>query len=142
MARLFRAEAQALDVEVPEDAFAFSPDPAGRTPWDPDTMTHRYRRYACRVGIISSLKEPRRYSATKLLVAGTDLNTAAGRLGHAEGSTTLKFYAQLASPADRHAAAIIPAQLDELRKKERLRELYRQYPVADPPFVTPNSRPE
>ena len=41
-----RAEAQVLGVQVPEDAFAFSPDPAGRTPWNPDTMTHRYRRYA------------------------------------------------------------------------------------------------
>ena len=89
-----RADAQALGVEVPEDAFAFSPDPAGRTPWNPDTMTHRYRRYARRVGIASSLKELRHYSATQLLAAGTDLNTVAGRLGHAEGSTTLKFYAQ------------------------------------------------
>ena len=40
-----RAEARALSVQVPEDAFAFSPDPAGRRPWNPDTMTHRYRRY-------------------------------------------------------------------------------------------------
>ena len=39
-----RAEARALGVQVPEDAFAFSPDPAGREPWNPDTMTHRYRR--------------------------------------------------------------------------------------------------
>jgi integrase len=61
---------------------------------EPDTMTHRYRRYARRVGIASSLKELRLYSATQLLAAGTDLNTVAGRLGHAEGSTTLKFYAQ------------------------------------------------
>ncbi len=57
-------------------------------------MTHRYRRYARRVGIASSLKELRHYSATQLLAAGTDLNTVAGRLGHAEGSTTLKFYAK------------------------------------------------
>jgi integrase len=85
---------------VPEDAFAFSPDPAGREPWNPDTMTHRYRRYARRVGINSSLKELRNYSATQLLAAGTDLNTVAGRLGHAEGSTTLKFYAQFTRPAD------------------------------------------
>jgi integrase len=83
---------------VPEDAFAFSPDPAGRTPWNPDTMTHRYRRYARRVGIASSLKELRHYSATQLLAAGTDLNTVAGRLGHAEGSTTLKFYASSPGP--------------------------------------------
>ena len=111
---------------MPEDAFAFSPDPAGRTPWNPDTMTHRYRRYARRVGIASSLKELRHYSATQLLAAGTDLNTVAGRLGHAEGSTTLKFYAQFTRPADQQAAAVIPSQLDGLRRKERLRELYRQ----------------
>ena len=120
-----RAEARALDAEVPEDAFAFSPDPAGRTPWNPDTMTHRYRRCARRVGITSSLKELRHCFATQLLAAGTDLNTVAGRLGHAEGSTTLKFYAQFTRPADQAAAAVIPSQLDGLRKKERLRELYR-----------------
>ena len=112
---------------MPGDAFAFSPDPAGREPWNPDTMTHRYRRYARRVGITSSLKELRHYSATQLLAAGTDLNTVAGRLGHAEGSTTLKFYAQFTRPADQQAAAVIPSQLDGLRRKERLRELYRQH---------------
>jgi integrase len=122
-----RAQARAEGVDVPEDAFAFSPDPAGAAPWNPDTMTHRYRRYARRVGIASSLKELRHYSATQLLAAGTDLNTVAGRLGHAEGSTTLKFYAQFTRPADQHAAAVIPSQLDELRRKERLRELYRQH---------------
>ena len=119
-----RADAQALGVQVPEDAFAFSPDPVGRTPRNPDTMTHRYRRYARRVGIASSLKELRHYSATQFLAAGTDLNTVAGRLGHGEGSTTLKFYTR---PADRRAAAIIPSQLDGLRRKERVRELYRQH---------------
>jgi hypothetical protein len=90
-------------------------------------MTHRYRRYARRVGITSSLKELRHYSATQLLEAGTDLNTVAGRLGHAEGSTTLRFYAQFTRPADQRAAAVIPSQLDGLRKKERLRELYRHH---------------
>ena len=112
---------------MPEDAFAFSPDPAGREPWNPDTMTHRYRRYARRVGITSSLKELRHYSATQLLAAGTDLNTVAGRLGHAEGSTTLRFYAQFTRPADQATATVIPSQLDGLRKKERLRELYQQH---------------
>jgi integrase len=90
-------------------------------------MTHRYRRYARRVGVTSSLKELRHYSVTQLLAAGTDLNTVAGRLGHAEGSTTLKFYAQFTRPADQQAAAIIPSQLDGLRRRERVRELYRQH---------------
>ena len=80
-------------------------------------MTHRYRRFARRVGIASSLKELRHYSATQLLAAGTDLNTVAGRLGHAEGSTTLKFYAQFTRPADQRAAAIIPSQLDRTPPK-------------------------
>lgn len=57
-------------------------------------MTHRDRRYADLIGIRSSLKELRHYSATKLLQAGIGLNTIAARLGHAEGSTTLKSYAQ------------------------------------------------
>ena len=121
-----RAEAASNGVAVPQDAYAFSPDPAGRAPWNPDTMTHRYRRYARQGGISSSLKELRHYSATQLLTAGTDLNTVAGRLGHAEGSTTLRFYAQFTRPADQLAAAVIPSQLDGLRKKERLRDLYSQ----------------
>jgi hypothetical protein len=62
---------------------------------------------------------------------GVDLNTVAGRIGHAEDSTTLWFYAQFTRTADQQAAAIIPASLDGLRKKERLRELYRQSPAAD-----------
>jgi integrase len=121
-----RAAGAKIGVEVPEDAFAYSPDPSGREPWNPDTMTHRYRRYADLVGIRSSLKETRHYSATQLLASGVDLNTVAGRLGHAEGSTTLKFYAQFTQAADQRAVAIIPVALDRLRKKERLRELYRQ----------------
>ena len=91
-------------------------------------MPHRYRRYADRDGIASSLKETRHYSATQLLSAGVDLGTVAGRLGHAKGSTTLKYYAQFTRPADQGAAAVIPAQLDELRKKQQLRELFGQLP--------------
>ena len=93
-------------------------------------MTHRYRRYARRIGITSSLKELRHYSATQLLEAGTNLSTVAGRLGHAEGSTTLRFYAQFTRAADQRAAAVIPSQLDGLRKRERLRELYRREPAG------------
>ena len=90
-----RASANAIGVDVPEDAYAYSPDPAGREPWNPDTMTHRYRRYADKVGIRSSLKELRHYSATQLLASGVDLNTVAGQASaNAEGSTTLKFYAK------------------------------------------------
>ena len=125
---LRRTRMATVGVEVPRTAFVFSPDPAGEVPWNPDTMTHRYRRYADRVGIASSLKETRHFSATQLLSAGVDLSTVAGRLGHAEGSTTLRYYAQFTRPADQRAAAVIPAQLDQLRKKQRLRQLFGQLP--------------
>ena len=126
-----RAAIRELGAEVPEDAYVFSPDPAGTVPWNPDTMTHRYRRYADRVGIRSSLKELRHYSATQLLSNGVDLNTVAGRLGHAEGSTTLRFYAQFAPLADQRAATVIPAQLDTLRRKQRLTELLFGHEIPD-----------
>ena len=48
-------------------------------PWNQDTVTHRYRRYADMVGIRISLKETWHYCATQLLAAGVDLNTVAGR---------------------------------------------------------------
>jgi len=52
-------------------------------------------------------------------VVGVDPRTAAGRLGHSEGSTTLNFDAQFAQPANQLAATIVSGQLAELRKKER-----------------------
>ena len=52
------------------------------------------------------------------------------RLGHAEGSTTLRFYAQFAQPADQAAASLLSGQLAGLRKKEHLRELFSQQPAA------------
>ena len=43
---------------------------------------------------------------------------------------TLKFYAQFTRPADQAAAVVIPSQLDGLRKKERLRELYYHHRLS------------
>ena len=130
-----RAEAQALGVQVPEDAFAFSPDPAGREPWNPDTMNHPVppvcpagRRHQLAEGAPALLRHPAPGRWHRPENCGR-------RLGHAEGSTTLKFYAQFTRPADQAAAAVIPSQLDGLRKKDRLRELYQQHM----PLPTPTS---
>jgi integrase len=46
-----------------------------------------------RLGINTTFHKLRHYSATELIRAGVDIRTVAGRLGHAEGSTTLTYYA-------------------------------------------------
>ena len=125
-----RAEARILGVPVPEDAFAFSPDPAGREPSNPDTITHRYRRYARRVDITSSLKELRPYSATQLLAAGRgDFadnqvappdEQARGQLLRLMASDAMRaaierrYGVQLAFQNCHHAAVFRPGALDAL----------------------------
>src|SRR5260370_35304582 len=73
-----RADLAVVGVTGPPDAFVFSPDPARSQPWNPDPMTHRYDPYATSIGITSSLKELRHYSATQLLSHGADLRSRAG----------------------------------------------------------------
>jgi hypothetical protein len=47
-------------------------------------MTHRYRRYARQIGIASSLKELRHYSATQLLAAEANASLDAPEIGDEE----------------------------------------------------------
>jgi hypothetical protein len=77
-------------------------------PLKPTTVTQRYRRLVTPLGITTSVKMLRHYSATELLTAGVDLRTVASRLGHGGGgTTTLKFYAAWVSAADQRAALIM-----------------------------------
>lgn len=59
-------------------------------PRDPASLTRRYGRLVTKLGITTVLKELRHYSVTELLSAGVDLRTVAGRLGHGDGTTTLR----------------------------------------------------
>lgn len=71
-------------------------------------MTQRYRRLAQRLQLRSTrLHALRHYSATEL-IAGVDLRTVAGRLGHGSGgATTLRIYAAWVDEADHRAADMI-----------------------------------
>jgi hypothetical protein len=120
-----RQQCEALDVTLARDAFVFSGGPDFSTPLLPDTATQRYRRMAKRLGLRSTrLHALRHYSATELLMAGVDLRTVAGRLGHGSGgATTLRFYAAWVDEADRHAADAIASAMP--RPNPGRRELLR-----------------
>ena len=63
------------------------------------------------MGIRTTIHKLRHYSATELIRAGVDLRTVAGRLGHAEGGTTLAFYVAWVREADQRACRILMRRL-------------------------------
>jgi integrase len=109
----------AIGEELPDEAFVFSPEPDGSRPYNPDTFTHRYERLAKRLSILEPLKNLRHYNATTLMASGVDLRTTAGRLGHSDGGTTLRHYADWIRPADQRAAELIANDLDRMRTAVR-----------------------
>jgi integrase len=107
-----------VGLDLPADAFVFSPDPLGAQPWHPDHFTHAYRALADQLEMTEPLKNLRHFNATQLLAAGVDLRTTAGRLGHSDGgATTLRVYANWTRPADQRAADLLATDLTTLRQR-------------------------
>lgn len=106
------ADAAAVDVELAEDCWVFSPQPDAATPMSPNGATQRYSRMCERIGIRTHLHALRHYSATELIAAGVDVRTVAGRLGHSGGgTTTLRVYSAWRSEADQRAARDVVGRL-------------------------------
>jgi integrase len=103
--------AAAVGVTLTADGFVFSPRADGRTPRSPQALTCQYSRMVDRLGIRTTIHKLRHYSATELIRAGVDIRTVAGRLGHAEGGTTLAFYAAWVREADQRACRILMRRL-------------------------------
>lgn len=101
------AQLRLLGLELTGATWLFSAKPDLSAPRDPSALTRRYSRMVEKLGIRTQLKELRHYSATELLTAGVDLRTVAGRLGHGDGTTTLRHYAAWVGSADHEAAATI-----------------------------------
>jgi DNA-binding transcriptional regulator YhcF (GntR family) len=100
--------AKAAGLPLVEDTYMFAASIDGSEPLKPRTVTQRYKRLVTKLGITTSIKMLRHYSATELLTGGVDLRTVAGRLGHGGGgTTTLKVYAAWISAADQRAALIM-----------------------------------
>ena len=94
--------------------WVFSAAPDMSRPRDPSALTRKYGRLVAKLGIDTTLKQLRHYSATELLTAGVDLRTVAGRLGHGDGTTTLRSYAAWVGSADKAAAIAIGARMPKL----------------------------
>jgi integrase len=92
-------------------SFVFSAAPDRSRPRNPSSMSRRFKRLADSLGIDAHLHTLRHYAATELLTAGVDLRTVAGRLGHGDGSITLRHYAAWVSHADQRAASILSHRL-------------------------------
>ncbi|MFE2869357.1 tyrosine-type recombinase/integrase [Embleya sp. NPDC059259] len=109
----YEARCQQLEVEPTDDAFVFSLDPQGATPWRKASVSQKYRRLALEVSLRSTrIQALRHYSATELVSAGVDLRTVSGRLGHGSGgATTLRMYAAWVSEADKRAAGMLAPNL-------------------------------
>lgn len=88
-----RARAELCGTVLAADAFVFAADIEGRTSWYPDSASRRFRGACRKVGLDGvRLHDLRHYVATRLLTAGVDVRTVAGRLGHRNAATTLNVY--------------------------------------------------
>jgi hypothetical protein len=86
-----QAALSGVGVAIQPDAYVFSSDPLGATPWNPDWVTHKVAQVAAAAGVKLTIKALRHYSASQLLAGGIDLRNTAARLGHgADGATTLR----------------------------------------------------
>jgi integrase len=104
---LHRQDALALEcgTTIPRTGFVFSHDVECEVPWRPDSTSRAFRSLCREAGVTGiRLHDLRHYVATRLLVAGIDVRTVAGRLGHRNASTTLNVYAHFVPGSDRTAA--------------------------------------
>ncbi len=95
-------------VELRPDCLVFATDVEMLAPCYPDSVSRRFRRACERAGVEGvRLHDLRHHVATRLLSAGVDVRTVAGRLGHQDAATTLNVYSHFVPEADRQAAEIL-----------------------------------
>jgi integrase len=82
-------------------------------PISPDTASHYVRAIADTAGVDTDLRALRHFAASAMIENGHDVRTVAGRLGHADASTTLKVYAHVLPQRDLEAAESLGRSLAE-----------------------------
>jgi integrase len=104
-----------VDDDIRRAGYVFSFDPDGARAWRGDTVTGRWERVRRAAGVSGvRLHDLRHWQATQLLDAGVPVPTVAARLGHADGTTTMKIYAHRTERADEQAAIVVGAALDPI----------------------------
>jgi integrase len=97
--------AQAASSAITSQSFVFSHSVDCSSPWHPDSTSRAFRRICQQAGVKDvRLHDLRHYVATRLLAAGVDVRTVAGRLGHRNPSTTLNVYSHFVPETDQEAA--------------------------------------
>jgi integrase len=100
--------ARFIGAQLTADSFIFSDAADASSPWLPDSTTRAFRALCSKAGIDEvRLHDLRHYVATRLLSAGVDVRTVAGRLGHRNASTTLNVYAHFVPQSDERAANLL-----------------------------------
>jgi integrase len=91
-----------------DDAFLFTSEPDGATPWNPDSVTRRWATVRAAVGLPKlRLHDLRHFQATMLLKAGVPVKNVSARIGHRDASTTLNIYAHMLEDVDDASAELI-----------------------------------
>lgn len=110
--------------------YVFASQPDGSEPIRPDRITQAVRRLRDRIEEAGLRTHDLRHSnATELIAAGVDVRTVAGRLGHADPSTTLRIYSAFMPAADQRAADTLG---DIVRTARLAAKEASQQPEPDP----------
>ena len=122
-----------LSSERRRSGYIFAMDPTGQRAWRPDSANARWARTRVAAGVNASVRlhDLRHFQATQLLDAGVPVPTVAARLGHADGTTTMKIYAHRTQRADQQAADIVGKLLGDAgdsahRSRRRITEPNRR----------------
>jgi len=95
-------------------SFVFTNVADGSVPWRPDSTTRAFRSLCSRADVTGvRLHDLRHYVGTRLLTAGVDVRTVAGRLGHRNPSTTLNVYSHFVPESDQEAAEALGQIFDD-----------------------------
>jgi integrase len=108
------AEFGGVDLERRRAGYIFAADPVGLTAWRPDVANTWWAKARTASGAAATVRmhDLRHFQATQLLDAGVPVPTVAARLGHSDGTTTMKIYAHRTKKADEAAAEVVGKLLD------------------------------